>query len=62
MTQSNFCSRPFNEINFDTDGTISPCCVINGRKYDSVEDYLSSDYLQKIRSDLLNNIKTKRVL
>ena len=58
MTQSNFCSRPFNEINFDTDGTISPCCVINGRKYDSVEDYLSSDYLQKIRSDLLNNVKT----
>ena len=58
MTPSNFCSRAFNEISFDVNGTISPCCVINGKEYDSVEDYLSSDYLQKIRSDLLNNIKT----
>ena len=58
MSPSNFCSRPFNEINFDTDGTISPCCVINGKKYNTIDDYLSSDYLQKIRSDLLNNVKT----
>ena len=28
MTQSNFCSRPFNELTIDVNGTVSPCCVM----------------------------------
>ena len=46
MIPSNFCSRAFNEINFDVNGTISPCCVIRGKKYESVDDFLNSDYLR----------------
>lgn len=58
MTPSNFCIKAFNEICFDVDGTISPCCVIDGKKYKSVEDYLNSDYLHTIQNDLKNNIQT----
>ena len=59
MIPSNFCSRAFNEINFDVNGTISPCCVIRGKKYESVDDFLNSDYLRSIQTDLNNNIQTK---
>ena len=59
MIPSNFCSRAFNEINFDVNGTISPCCVIRGKKYESVDDFLNSDYLRSIQTDLNNNIQSK---
>tara|TARA_R100000008_G_scaffold10314_1_gene5191 strand:- start:2862 stop:3950 length:1089 start_codon:yes stop_codon:yes gene_type:complete len=57
MTQSNFCSRPFNELTIDVNGTVSPCCVMFGREYKSITDYLQSPFLQKLRQDLNNNIQ-----
>ena len=57
--QSNFCSRPFNEITIDVNGSIAPCCVMPSNKYNSINNYLQSNFLGELKQALLDNIKHK---
>jgi MoaA/NifB/PqqE/SkfB family radical SAM enzyme len=59
MPKETYCNKPFDEMNIDVDGTMSPCCVIGGKKYLSIKEYLSSSYLLNIQRDLQQGIKNK---
>ena len=47
-----FCSRPWNDV-FVVNKGYSPCCMIKGNEFASLQDYLSSDYLKDIKKSLL---------
>jgi len=49
-----FCSRPWNEINFNNKG-FAPCCMIKDTEFASIKEYLDSDWLKSIKSDMLNS-------
>ncbi|MGE3760385.1 MAG: twitch domain-containing radical SAM protein [Pseudobdellovibrionaceae bacterium] len=59
---SNFCRRPFTEINVEPDGTISPCCLIkpanvNDFNCRDLESYKESPALKELQRALLNDEK-----
>jgi len=58
INKDTFCSRPFNEINIDIDGGISPCCTMYGKPYESINHYLNSDFLKDLKKDLTTGVKS----
>lgn len=54
-----FCSRPFNEL-YLGNGSFSPCCIIKENPYESVEEYLNSDWLKSLKTNLTKGIKDSR--
>ena len=57
--KSNFCSRPFNEIMIDVNGSIAVCCVMKSQKYDSINTYLDSNFLFDLKDAFIKNEKHK---
>lgn len=51
-----FCSRPWNDVFLANKG-FSPCCMIKENNFDSLQDYLTSDYLKEIKHSLLTGHK-----
>lgn len=47
-----FCSKPWNDI-FIINKGYSPCCLIKSNEFNSLQEYLSSDYLKGIKDSLL---------
>lgn len=68
MTLENkpFCYAPWTNIQYSgvyEGGGTSPCCEWHGLKYTgNVKDYLNSEYLEKVKTDMLNhNMEALRV-
>ena len=67
----NWCPYPWNNLNTNTDGSLKLCCAILENHHftdknetlnfgkDNIEKIWNSDYVQKIRQDLLDNKKPK---
>jgi organic radical activating enzyme len=66
----NFCVLPFKQLEIKHGGVFAPCCVFNevsGNnktahmfKIHSLNDVWKSDYFNKLRADMMNNIHIKR--
>ena len=65
----NFCVLPFKQLEIKPNGSFAPCCVFNETlgdnmgsysfKTHSLNDVWKSDYSNKLRADMMNNIHIK---
>ena len=58
--QSNFCSRPWNELHIEEDGKVTPCCVMPSNRFpmgDSLEQYSSGSALKQLKEAFIRNEK-----
>ena len=66
----NFCALPFKQLEISPKGMFAPCCVYGGKianrkgsvysfKEHSLNDVWKSDYSNKLRADMMNNIPVK---
>mgnify|MGYP001184286728 CR=1 FL=1 len=66
----NFCVLPFKQLEIKHEGRFAPCCVYNETsgnnigphsfKTHSLNDVWKSDYFNKLRADMMNNITIKQ--
>ena len=67
MENKNFCIKPFNSVNINTDGNINTCCRIQPKlskfkgdskfynlKKDTVKSFWNSDYLKHLQGEFSN--------
>tara|TARA_B110001454_G_scaffold109957_1_gene103261 strand:+ start:742 stop:1890 length:1149 start_codon:yes stop_codon:yes gene_type:complete len=54
---STYCNEPWKTVHYDHRGALGPCCTYRGQRNDdleSVQDYLSSDWLAELKRKMLN--------
>ena len=57
--ESNFCSRPFNEMHIEENGNVTPCCVMPSNRFfmgKGVKDYWYGARLSNLRNKFAYNI------
>jgi wyosine [tRNA(Phe)-imidazoG37] synthetase (radical SAM superfamily) len=54
-----FCTEPYKQIHFDSRGNLGPCCQYIGNRPEvhSIDEYLSSEWLNDLKKQLSNGIK-----
>lgn len=58
--QSNFCSRPWNELHIEEDGKVTPCCVIPSNRFpmgNSLQEYSDGKALKELKQAFIKNEK-----
>lgn len=58
--QSNFCSRPWNELHIEEDGKVTPCCVMPSNRFpmgDSLKSYAKGKSLSELKHSFIQNQK-----
>lgn len=50
-----FCSFPFTHIQIDQTGDVSPCCVWQSNKKETLDTYFASDQITQVQQQLINN-------
>ena len=55
---STFCSRPWNELHIEEDGSVTPCCVMPSNRFpmgDSIKKYLTGNELENLKRLMINS-------
>ncbi len=59
---STFCSRPWNELHIEEDGSVTPCCVMPSNRFpmgSNLKDYLTGQPLKDLKKALSSGEKHK---
>ena len=54
-----YCNQPYRTVHFNEAGQPGPCCTFRGQRshnLHTIEDYLASDWLQQVKTDLNTGI------
>ena len=60
LNDKSFCIFPFVQIVVRSDGSMMPCCMIEGKtniRDSNLEQYWQSDELKKIQNDMLAGVE-----
>lgn len=59
MDPNTYCNEPWRTAHYDDVGDLGPCCTYRGvrEKFNSLDDYWNSEWLQKFREDLNQGVR-----
>jgi hypothetical protein len=57
-----YCHLPWTAFDIKPDSSISPCCHFNGPFVGTPTEYIKSDFLNNIKSQMINNQSPKECL